>query len=82
VIFAGYAVPRGMPENLPHQVWEERQYYAAGNAALASYYQSIAFSEQLAKTTRQNRRAILEQFRNAHGDKRVALMPCQRCRIS
>lgn len=44
------------------------------NAALVSYYQSIAFSEQLAPSTRQNRRAILEQFRNDHGDKRIALM--------
>src|SRR4051812_1125853 len=43
------------------------------NAALVSYYQSTAFAE-LAKSTRGNRRAILELFRNDHGDKRVALM--------
>ncbi|MFL5524037.1 MAG: hypothetical protein ACJ8AF_07970 [Gemmatimonadaceae bacterium] len=44
------------------------------NASLVSYYQSTAFTAQLAKTTQQSRRAILEQFRNAHGDKRIALM--------
>jgi integrase len=43
------------------------------NAALISYYQSTAFAG-LAKTTQQNRRAILEQFRANHGDKRIALM--------
>jgi site-specific recombinase XerD len=44
------------------------------NAALVSYYQSTAFTEGLAETTRKNRRAILERFREAHGDKRIALM--------
>jgi site-specific recombinase XerD len=44
------------------------------NAALVSYYQSQAFTESLAKSTQQNRRAILETFRNDHGDKRIALM--------
>jgi integrase len=43
------------------------------NAALISYYQSTAFSS-LAKSTQTNRRAILERFRNEHGDKRIALM--------
>ena len=43
------------------------------NAALISYYQSTAF-DSLAKTTQENRRAILERFRNEHGDKRIALM--------
>lgn len=44
------------------------------NAALVSYYQSTAFREGLAKSTRNNRRAILEKFREEHGDKRVAFM--------
>ena len=43
------------------------------NAALVSYYQASAFTA-LAKSTRSNRRAILEQFRIDHGDKRIALM--------
>jgi integrase len=44
------------------------------NAALVSYYQSTAFNEGLAKSSRGNRRAILERFREEHGDKRIALM--------
>jgi integrase len=44
------------------------------NAALVSYYQSPAFTKGLAKSTQQNRRAILEGFREEHGDKRIALM--------
>jgi hypothetical protein len=43
------------------------------NAALVSYYQSPAF-DALATITKRNRRAILERFRNDHGDKRVAMM--------
>jgi integrase len=44
------------------------------SAALVSYYQSPAFTKGLAKSTQQNRRAILEGFREEHGDKRIALM--------
>jgi len=44
------------------------------NAALVSYYQSSAFTKGLGESTQQNRRAILERFREEHGDKRVALM--------
>jgi integrase len=44
------------------------------NAALIGYYQSGHFTKELAKVTQQNRRAILENFRRDHGDKRVALM--------
>lgn len=43
------------------------------NAALVSYYGSTAFAA-LAKSTQGNRRAILERFRNDHGEKRIALM--------
>jgi site-specific recombinase XerD len=44
------------------------------NAALVSYYQSSAFKDGLAESTQKTRRAILEKFRQDHGDKRVALM--------
>jgi integrase len=43
------------------------------NAALVSYYQSSAF-KNLAESTQQMRRAILERFRNEHGDKPIALL--------
>jgi hypothetical protein len=44
------------------------------NAGLVSYYQSTAFKDGLAASTQSSRRAILERFREEHGDKRVALM--------
>jgi len=39
-----------------------------------SYYQSTAFTEGLAESTRKSRRAILERFREEHGGKRIALL--------
>jgi integrase len=44
------------------------------NAAIVSYYQSSAFTDGLAKSSQDMRRNILERFREAHGDKRIALM--------
>jgi len=44
------------------------------NAGLASYYSSGAF-KALAPSTQSMRRNILERFREAHGDKRIGLMP-------
>lgn len=46
------------------------------NVALISYYQSGPFTS-LARSTQGNRRAILERFRNDHGDKRIAMMHAQ-----
>jgi hypothetical protein len=44
------------------------------NAAIVSYYQSTAFTKGLAESSKKSRRAILERFREEHGEKRVALM--------
>ncbi len=44
------------------------------NAAIVSYYQTSAFNDGLANSSRTMRRAILERFREEHGDKRMALM--------
>lgn len=44
------------------------------NAALIRYYQCNSFTQGLAQSTRTNWRAILERFREAHGDKRIALV--------
>ena len=44
------------------------------NAAIVSYYQSSAFKDGLSKGSQQMRRPILERFREAHGDKRIALL--------
>lgn len=60
----------------PEPIGANRTVPGTVNAGLVSYYQSTAFTE-LAKSTQQNRRAILERFRNDHGDKRMALMHAQ-----
>ena len=44
------------------------------NAAIVSYYQCSAFTDGLAESSQKMRRAILERFREEHGDKRMALM--------
>ena len=44
------------------------------NAAIVSYYQTSAFKDGLAESSQKMRRAILERFREEHGDKRIALM--------
>ena len=44
------------------------------NAAIVSYYQSSAFTDGLQQSSQRMRRAILERFREAHGDKRIALL--------
>jgi integrase len=43
------------------------------NSVLVSYYQSSAF-RNLAQSTQRMRRAILERFRNEHGEKYVAML--------
>ena len=44
------------------------------NEAVARYLQSKAFIEGLAPITQVLRRQLLERFRTAHGEKRVAMM--------
>jgi hypothetical protein len=44
------------------------------NAAIVGYYNSLAF-RSLAPNTQKMRRAILERFRETHGDKRIGLLP-------
>ena len=59
---------------LPRQLGASRTKAGTVNAAIVSYYQSSAFTDGLAKSSQQMRRAILERFREAHGDKRIALL--------
>jgi hypothetical protein len=40
--------------------------------AIVAYYQHRSFRHELAPATQKMRRAILERFREQHGDKRVA----------
>jgi integrase len=60
---AGVASPIGIARTKPGTV----------NAVIVGYYQSPAFKE-LASGTQAERRNILEQFREQHGDKRIALL--------
>jgi integrase len=55
-------------------IGEGRTVLGTVNAAVVGYYQSTAFTKGLAKSTQDSRRAILENFRNDHGNKRIALM--------
>jgi len=62
---AGYDLPRrdiGAARSVPGSV----------SAAIAAYYSDSSFRDALAPITQQNRRAILERFREEHGDKRIA----------
>ncbi|WP_298106487.1 tyrosine-type recombinase/integrase [Bradyrhizobium sp.] len=58
----------------PIEIGAKRTKPGTVNAAIVGYYQSSAFKDGLAKSTQDSRRAILERFREDHGDKRVALM--------
>jgi integrase len=55
------------------QIGANRTKAGTVNAALVSYYQSTAF-KALAGSSQTMRRAILERFREEHGDKRIALV--------
>lgn len=61
-------------EKKPAELGAGRTVPGTVNASIVSYYQSSAFKDALAKSTQESRRAILESFREDHGDKRVALM--------
>jgi integrase len=62
----------GQPPRL--QIGTSRTKPGTVNAAIVGYYSSLAF-RQLAPNTQRDRRGILERFREAHGDKRIALLP-------
>jgi hypothetical protein len=51
------------------------------NAAIISYLGSQDFTTALAPGTQISRRAILERFREQHGDKRMAGGEVDRCRV-
>ena len=59
---------------IEQEVGAKRTVAGTVNAALISYYQTSAFKDGLAESSQKMRRAILERFREEHGDKRIALM--------
>lgn len=60
-------------ESTKIEIGAGRTFAGTVNAALMSYYQSGSF-KALAESSRKMRRAILERFREDHGEKRIALM--------
>lgn len=52
----------------------ERTTAGSVNAAIISYYQCSAFKDGLAESSQKMRRAILENFRAEHGEKRMAML--------
>jgi integrase len=60
-------------ETQPKNIGASRTKPGTVNAVVVGYYSCVAFRE-LAGSTQQMRRAILERFREEHGDKRFALM--------
>jgi integrase len=61
-------------------VGQSRSASGSVSAAIAAYYQHNSFLHGLAPATQKMRRAILERFRAAHGDKRLARL--QRAHIA
>jgi integrase len=59
---------------IEQEVGAKRTVAGTVNAAIVSYYQTSAFKDGLAESSQKMRRAILERFREEHGDKRIALM--------
>jgi integrase len=56
------------------EIGSQRTVAGTVNAAIVSYYNTSADFRDLADGTKKMRRAILERFREEHGDKRIALL--------
>jgi hypothetical protein len=69
---AAYSLAKS--DEAPVSIGANRTIPGSVNAAIVIYYQSSSFKDGLAKSTQTSRRAILERFREAHGDKPVAPM--------
>lgn len=60
---------------MPIEIGASRSIVGSVSAAIAAYYNSTEFKDALAPSTQAMRRAILERFREAHGDKPIGLLP-------
>jgi integrase len=58
----------------PAQIGTARVMPGTISALVVAYYNSADFKHELAPETRRKRRNIVEQFREQHGDKRLALL--------
>ncbi len=68
------AYEAAMNHALPIVIGERRTKPGTVDEVIARYLGSTAFTEGFAETTRKTRRAILERFRVAHGDKRLRML--------
>ena len=59
----------------PVPIGAKRSHAGSVSAAIAAYYDSTQYFGSLAPGTQAMRRAILERFREAHGDKPIAGLP-------
>jgi integrase len=68
------AYQQALSASQPKDIGANRTKPGTVNACIVGYYTCLAF-RGLASSTQQHRRAILERFRERHGDKRIALLP-------
>jgi integrase len=68
------AYERALSGSQPQEIGANRTKPGTVNACIVGYYTCLAFRE-LAPTTQYKRRAILERFRSAYGDKSIATLP-------
>jgi len=64
---AGFEMPR-------REIGANRSAPGSVSAAIAAYYGDSSFCDALAPTYAEDAAAILERFREQHGDKRIALL--------
>jgi len=67
------AYQQALSASEPKQIGANRTKPGTVNACIVGYYTCLAF-RGLAPSTQRYRRAILENFREKHGDKRIALL--------
>src|SRR5262249_31661418 len=68
------AYQEALSASQPKEIGANRTKPGTVNAAIVGYYTCLAF-RGMASSTQQHRRAILERFREKHGDKRIGLLP-------
>ena len=66
---------RAALDSRPEPIGMSRSKPGSISAAIASYYASSAFRDGLSPSSKIVRRAVLEAFRRAHGDKPIATLP-------
>jgi integrase len=71
---SAYSAALASTSNAALEIGADRTAPGTINALVVNYYKSAAWLDDLAEETRKNRRAVIDRFREKHGDKRVALL--------